>query len=616
MELPPLVQAPSPPDPWHFWVTAAVVIVGIVLLVKAARALINLIRGEMNPWSLVPASPSKLKALPNADMLSKLKEAFQGGPASLPETPAETPIAETVSPAPREAIADSPEVRNDPLKEFFGWVPGHLGMLRTLHQTISRTVVEGELAEKLRELRSHIGTLRSTAQQPELAPVRQLASALEGLVKQLSEDVRDVTPSTLRSVAISIDLLADLCTPALKADITTNPPIHILAVDDDPVSRIAITCSIKKAFDQPDLAEDGESALALAKAQPFDVIFLDVQMPGMDGFELCSKIHETDANRTTPVIFVTSMKDFGARAKSITSGGSDLIGKPFLSFEIAVKALTVVLRRRLPVSRPVDVAPASIPSVPPAPLPVVQQPVQIQTLDPVVAPEDAGRKSNELIDQDSREVQEQLKALHSQVQSMTRELNPEQFRPAFQMASALEALFRKLHEHPKNATPSTLFTAMSAMELVKDLSVAGVDPGLATNPPISILVVDDEPIARRAVVGALQMAFLKPENVGDGESALALAAGKKFDMIFLDVEMPGMDGYAACGKIHQTDLNQNTPVVFVTSHTALETRAHCLSCGGSDFVAKPILFVEIIVKALTYALRGRLQGEASLVVAK
>src|SRR2546426_5710002 len=48
-----------------------------------------------------------------------------------------------------------------------------------------------------------------------------------------------------------------------------------------------------------------------------EVVFLDVQMPGMDGFELCSKIRETQLNRSTPVVFVTGMNDFQSRANSI-----------------------------------------------------------------------------------------------------------------------------------------------------------------------------------------------------------------------------------------------------------------------------------------------------------
>jgi CheY-like chemotaxis protein len=85
----------------------------------------------------------------------------------------------------------------------------------------------------------------------------------------------------------------------------------------------------------------------LAEATAYDAIFLDVEMPGMDGFELCTRIHATTSNRITPVVFVTRHADFDARAKSSLTGARDLIGKPFLTFEVALKALTLVLNRRL-----------------------------------------------------------------------------------------------------------------------------------------------------------------------------------------------------------------------------------------------------------------------------
>ena len=93
--------------------------------------------------------------------------------------------------------------------------------------------------------------------------------------------------------------------------------------------------------------ENGEAALALAMGKPFDVIFLDVVMPGMDGFEVCTKIRDTVPNRATPVVFVTGQSDFGARAQMSRNSGDDLIGKPFLTSEITTKALTFALRGRL-----------------------------------------------------------------------------------------------------------------------------------------------------------------------------------------------------------------------------------------------------------------------------
>ena len=178
-------------------------------------------------------------------------------------------------------------------------------------------------------------------------PAYQMSAALEGLFRKMLQNSRHATPSTLATLATAVDLLTDLCVPGMKADLAINPPIHMLVVDDDLVARRALVGALQTAFKKPESAENGEAALALAQEKPFDVIFLDVVMPGMDGFEVCSKIRETVPNRATPVVFVTGQSDFDARARMSRNGGNDLMGKPFLTSEITVKALTFALRGRL-----------------------------------------------------------------------------------------------------------------------------------------------------------------------------------------------------------------------------------------------------------------------------
>ncbi|NJN05663.1 MAG: response regulator [Rhodobacteraceae bacterium] len=86
---------------------------------------------------------------------------------------------------------------------------------------------------------------------------------------------------------------------------------------------------------------------------------LDVDMPGLTGFELCSKIRALPSYKSVPVVFVTSLTDFDNRAKSMMSGGNDFIAKPFLFTELNVKVLTYVLKGRQPASTPAaPVAPA------------------------------------------------------------------------------------------------------------------------------------------------------------------------------------------------------------------------------------------------------------------
>jgi len=178
-------------------------------------------------------------------------------------------------------------------------------------------------------------------------PGYQMSLALEGLFKKLLQDSKNCTASTLATLVTAVDLLSDLCARGPKADLGTTPAIRILVVDDDLVGRRIIVGALQSVFKRPESVESGEAALALLSKKHFDVIFLDVIMPGMDGFEVCAKLREMHPNRATPVVFVTSLDDFDARAKASRNGGSDLMVKPFLNSEITVKALTFALRGRL-----------------------------------------------------------------------------------------------------------------------------------------------------------------------------------------------------------------------------------------------------------------------------
>ncbi len=596
-------------------------------------------RLQLLGYRKLPALATWPETLAEDEDISRFIAGFRTGPVSVPSVPSAPSVpAKPVSPTIAEASPEPVNVNKKPepglLKEFFAWVPGHITEAAYLVERINRVSgrPEGKMLarEKLGDLTMLIGSLKTKASLPELVPVSQIALALEGLLKQLKDRVENITPSTLRTISGAIDLLGRLCVSELRADLATNPPIRILVVDDDAVSRFALGSALKKVFDNPDFAENGEVGLGLAGRQAYDIVFLDVRMPGMDGFEVCSKIRAKDLNRSTPVVFVTSLKDFESQTTTVLSGGSDLIAKPFLTFEIAVKALTLVLNSRVklrdllvedsnatvssetPQSDPqnrdatvaVEASDSSFAAAEPA-APAFSTQLLTKASAGLAEMRTLLQEVGQTVDEAGR--REKLVTVHLRLQALTRQLDVPESRPAFQLCSALQGLLKKLQDQPANAGASTLGTATAALEALNDLCVKGVRPDLATTPPINILVVDDEPLSRRAIVGALQTAFLKPDSAESGEAALALAREKAFDVIFLDVQMPGMDGYQVCTKIREGELNRATPVVFVTSHKDFKARAESARSGGSDFVVKPFLFVEITVKALTYALRNRLE---------
>ena len=233
------------------------------------------------------------------------------------------------------------------LEEFLRNAPHTLQEVRKLFSDISRSPSLPARQQILTDICLQLAELKKQFGMFHMRPAWQLAAALEGLFQQLIDNPSQLTLSTLRSAASALVLLDSLCVPNLRPDLAHNPTVRILVVDDNPINCQVILMSLKQTFAPPDVAEDGEAALRLAAQKPYEMVFLDIEMPGMDGYEVCTKIHELEGNVNTPVIFVTSHSDFESRAKSTSSGGRDLIAKPFLSFEITIKALTLVLRKRL-----------------------------------------------------------------------------------------------------------------------------------------------------------------------------------------------------------------------------------------------------------------------------
>ena len=256
----------------------------------------------------------------------------------------ELPAAEA---SPSGAPAGDVDFQAGLLKAFMEAAPQTLNDLRKQLQEFTKATDETVRLTSLFELYRKVHALTGNAGVAGLRTVAQMASALEALLKELHDKPKNITPSTLRTTTHAVDFLGELFAPELPADLAEVPPINILVVDDEILSRRAITYALEKAFLKSVSVEDPQAALNLARENSFDLVFLDVQMPGMDGFQLCEKIRVLDTNKSTPVLFVTSLNDFKVRAQSTLSGGSDLIAKPFMFIELTVKSLTFILRNRV-----------------------------------------------------------------------------------------------------------------------------------------------------------------------------------------------------------------------------------------------------------------------------
>ena len=121
----------------------------------------------------------------------------------------------------------------------------------------------------------------------------------------------------------------------------------VLAVDDDPGALEALAEALSTLEFRVWGATDGGSALALAQRHQPDVILLDVMMPGMDGYEVCSRLKQDPDTRLIPVVFLTGHGSREARLHGLEAGATDFLSKPCDLVELEVRVRNLVDFRRL-----------------------------------------------------------------------------------------------------------------------------------------------------------------------------------------------------------------------------------------------------------------------------
>jgi CheY-like chemotaxis protein len=232
-------------------------------------------------------------------------------------------------------------------QEFFRRVPQIQADLRDRVSALIKSKSPGDQLRLLDQLNVSVSSLTGLAGVTGYTRIAHLSGALEALIKELQKKPKQMTSSVLRTMAHASDCLNLLVRDAKQMAQSIPQSILILVVDDEPISRRTISVALGKASLRCLCLEDSRMALKILEDNPFDLIFLDAEMPGLNGFELCSELRKMPTNNSTPVIFVTSLTHFEIRARSSLSGGNDLIAKPFLMMELAVKALTYLLKPRV-----------------------------------------------------------------------------------------------------------------------------------------------------------------------------------------------------------------------------------------------------------------------------
>jgi len=125
---------------------------------------------------------------------------------------------------------------------------------------------------------------------------------------------------------------------------SATPGPHILVVEDEPNIRELVSLHLRLEHAVPVEAEDGRTALELARQKRFDLVILDLMLPGLDGLTVCRAIRKDSPNQATPILMLTARRDENDKVLGLDSGADDYLAKPFGVRELMAR-VRALLRR-------------------------------------------------------------------------------------------------------------------------------------------------------------------------------------------------------------------------------------------------------------------------------
>jgi CheY-like chemotaxis protein len=289
-----------------------------------------------HPLSPPPVPPPKPAPAPAA--VAPRPAPLQPPPPPRPTSPADDEIIQPIILPKVEAIKVE-ELPSDYLRTLLKLKELSQFLLRAENKATQPPLIL-DLSRKAQEFSENEVVLSAV-------PLKKVADVLVGLLNDLSRLPQAITVSTMRTVHQIVTFLDAMAKQPLGHVEFNASDFKVLVVDDEAVARRVIKGALGLVQLTPQTAKDPGEAIQFAMAQRFDLFVLDVNMPGMTGYDLCGRLRKSVEYHQTPVIFVTAWNTFESRLRFAQSGGDDFIAKPFMPTELAAKALIHLLERRM-----------------------------------------------------------------------------------------------------------------------------------------------------------------------------------------------------------------------------------------------------------------------------
>lgn len=354
---------------------------------------------------------------------------------------------------------------------------------------------------------------------------------------------------------------------------------RILLVDDNEMNRKIVIRMLKNKNMSCDIAIDGSEAVRAVERNNYDIIFMDCQMPVMDGYESTTKIRELENNKRHAIIIaMTANAMEGDRIKCIEAGMDDYISKP-IDFDIMFNMIRVYTEPKKYESKYYN---------------IIKDNIENFIKDTGIGKEDAKELFEDFIEYlpnilydikksiDGEDF-ETLGKLAHQLKGSSGNLR---ITLIYELAMELQEYARKKEkEKCKEITNDMQKFLLSTGEKSIEIELKD-DYKVSDNKP-NILIVDDEPINLKILETALKEEY-NVRTASNGKNALIIADSENPpDIILLDIIMPEMDGYEVFERLKESSKTREIPVMITTAMKEEKSEEIGLKLGAVDYVTKP-----------------------------
>lgn len=402
--------------------------------------------------------------------------------------------------------------------------------------------------------------------------------------------------------SIPLDVVSEADMPeeegAAEEEARQLPPgLKILVVDDNRTNQQVACGMLERLGCLPTSVYSGEEALQTVFRDQYDAVLMDVQMPGMDGYEVTDQIRqlEKDESAHLPIIAMTANNQAEDIKHCLSVGMDDYLPKPFSS-EILKNKL---LRR---ISSTQDAS--------------QRQPTELTDNEQQVVDkrmllslqEEAGHAYMEMIevyledqllylDSIAKAVsegdREQLKLSAHTLKSSSRHFGANRLGELCQMIeqSAEAEDLQLLASHTGSLKSNAELVRQVLTEELERLKGGERSVEVVADQAVArLLVVDDDRSMRVTMRAVLERDGYVIEESTNGAQALRYFEESPPDLVLMDAMMPGMDGFTACQELRKSPDGKHTPILIVTALDDESSIDRAFAAGANDFIPKPVNF--------------------------